>query len=184
MPAGPDLLPLLDFAFFERPDASWFRLAGQAPQWLQSFPLETRTPCPADALVEQWNHLASTYAEQGAVFLGIGGYDTREAFDGWLPDELLWREKAEFGDGSGARDVLSVAIEAGISDAEMGKGSPRRAANGSLREPGGGVRPKAEAKKQYSFTFAADGIEAELARQPGDLAGRGEGAPVWDEGLN
>ena len=40
----------------------------------------------------------------------------REAFDGWLPDELLWREKAEFGDGSGARDVLSVAIEAGISD--------------------------------------------------------------------
>src|SRR5215208_7783979 len=40
----------------------------------------------------------------------------REAFDGWLPDELLWREKAEFGDGSGARDVLSEAIVAGISD--------------------------------------------------------------------
>ena len=31
----------------------------------------------------------------------------REAFAGWLPDELLWREKAEFGDGSGARDVLT-----------------------------------------------------------------------------
>ena len=30
----------------------------------------------------------------------------REAFEGWLPDELLWREKAEFGDGSGAKDVL------------------------------------------------------------------------------
>src|SRR3954466_12594153 len=42
----------------------------------------------------------------------------REAFDGWLPDELLWREKAEFGDGSGARDVLSEAIEADISDEE------------------------------------------------------------------
>jgi len=40
----------------------------------------------------------------------------REAFDGWLPDELLWREKAEFGDGSGARDVLSAAIEADVSD--------------------------------------------------------------------
>ncbi len=44
----------------------------------------------------------------------------REAFDGWLPDELLWREKAEFGDGSGARDVLSEAIEAGISDEAFG----------------------------------------------------------------
>src|SRR5215213_9663521 len=30
----------------------------------------------------------------------------REAFRGWLPDDILWREKAEFGDGSGARDVL------------------------------------------------------------------------------
>ena len=37
----------------------------------------------------------------------------REAFAGWLPDELLWREKAEFGDGSGARDVLSREVEAG-----------------------------------------------------------------------
>ncbi len=43
----------------------------------------------------------------------------REAFDGWLPDELLWRVKAEFGDGSGARDVLTAAIEAKISDAEF-----------------------------------------------------------------
>jgi asparagine synthase (glutamine-hydrolysing) len=41
----------------------------------------------------------------------------REAFDGWLPPHLLWRTKAEFGDGSGARDVLSERIAAGISDA-------------------------------------------------------------------
>ena len=26
----------------------------------------------------------------------------RLAFRGWLPEELLWREKAQFGDGSGA----------------------------------------------------------------------------------
>jgi asparagine synthase (glutamine-hydrolysing) len=38
----------------------------------------------------------------------------REAFDGWLPDELLWRDKAEFGDGSGAADVLSSVIEGHI----------------------------------------------------------------------
>ena len=30
----------------------------------------------------------------------------REAFEGWLPDEILWREKAQFGDGSGARAAL------------------------------------------------------------------------------
>jgi asparagine synthase (glutamine-hydrolysing) len=43
----------------------------------------------------------------------------REAFDGWLPKELLWRDKAEFGDGSGARDVLSEVVAAGIGDAEF-----------------------------------------------------------------
>ncbi|MBF6620294.1 MAG: asparagine synthetase B [Patulibacter sp.] len=43
----------------------------------------------------------------------------REAFDGWLPHHLLWRVKAEFGDGSGARDVLSEVIESRITDAEF-----------------------------------------------------------------
>jgi asparagine synthase (glutamine-hydrolysing) len=43
----------------------------------------------------------------------------REAFTGWLPEDLLWRDKAEFGDGSGARDVLSAAVEADITDAEL-----------------------------------------------------------------
>ena len=43
----------------------------------------------------------------------------REAFDGWLPDDLLWREKAEFGDGSGARDVLTQAVEATVTDREF-----------------------------------------------------------------
>src|SRR4051794_9744599 len=43
----------------------------------------------------------------------------REAFTGWLPDELLWRAKAEFGDGSGARDALSKAVEATVIDAEF-----------------------------------------------------------------
>jgi asparagine synthase (glutamine-hydrolysing) len=31
----------------------------------------------------------------------------REAFEGWLPHEILWREKAQFGDGSGAREALA-----------------------------------------------------------------------------
>ena len=47
----------------------------------------------------------------------------REAFDGWLPDDLLWREKAEFGDGSGARDVLSAV--------DRGRRSPTRSSRPS-----------------------------------------------------
>ncbi len=43
----------------------------------------------------------------------------RRAFEGWLPDEILWRVKAEFGDGSGARDVLTRAVEEAISIEEF-----------------------------------------------------------------
>ena len=41
----------------------------------------------------------------------------REAFAGWLPDEILWRRKAQFGDGSGAADVLGAAISARLDAA-------------------------------------------------------------------
>ncbi len=57
----------------------------------------------------------------------------REAFDGWLPHDLLWRVKAEFGDGSGARDVLSEAITAGITDADFD--AERGAVEPPLRTP-------------------------------------------------
>lgn len=43
----------------------------------------------------------------------------RDAFDGWLPHELLWREKAQFGDGSGAADVLTKTIEARVADGDL-----------------------------------------------------------------
>jgi asparagine synthase (glutamine-hydrolysing) len=43
----------------------------------------------------------------------------REAFGGWLPDELLWRDKAEFGDGSGAAAVLTAVIEAGVAEEDF-----------------------------------------------------------------
>ena len=43
----------------------------------------------------------------------------REAFAGWLPEEFLWRKKEQFGTGSGAREVLSKAIEARINDEEF-----------------------------------------------------------------
>ncbi|MGH2901327.1 MAG: asparagine synthase-related protein, partial [Solirubrobacteraceae bacterium] len=46
----------------------------------------------------------------------------RRAFAGWLPDEILWREKAEFGDGSGARDALRDTIEDDVSAADFARG--------------------------------------------------------------
>ncbi len=44
----------------------------------------------------------------------------REAFAGWLPEDLLWRQKSQFGDGSGAADVLTDALASEITDAELG----------------------------------------------------------------
>jgi asparagine synthase (glutamine-hydrolysing) len=39
----------------------------------------------------------------------------RLAFEGWLPDDLLWRKKAQFGDGSGAASVLKERMEASVT---------------------------------------------------------------------
>ncbi|WP_084709653.1 asparagine synthase B [Rubrobacter aplysinae] len=46
-------------------------------------------------------------------------YLLRKAFDGWLPDEFLWRKKAQFGDGSGATDALQERMEATVTDEEF-----------------------------------------------------------------
>ena len=43
----------------------------------------------------------------------------RAAFDGWLPEELLWRDKSQFGDGSGAASVLTDEFAATVSEAEL-----------------------------------------------------------------
>jgi asparagine synthase (glutamine-hydrolysing) len=43
----------------------------------------------------------------------------REAFSGWLPDRFLWREKSQFGDGSGASEVLKERYENSVSEDEL-----------------------------------------------------------------
>jgi len=78
----------------------------------------------------------------------------REAFDGWLPDDLLWRDKAEFGDGSGARDVLSEATEAEISDAEF------EAERDAIAPP---LRTKEELAYFRIFREHLTGVRAEFA---------------------
>ena len=79
--------------------------------------LEARVPF-LDGEVIDW---ALALPPQAKVF-GAGTPEKkllREAFAGWLPDALLWRDKAEFGDGSGARDVLSEAVASQVTDAEF-----------------------------------------------------------------
>ena len=43
----------------------------------------------------------------------------RLAFEGWLPHKFLWREKSQFGDGSGAAEVLTEAVEETVSEVEF-----------------------------------------------------------------
>ena len=43
----------------------------------------------------------------------------RKAFEGWLPDELLWRPKEQFGEGTGARDVLREHYEGAVPEEEF-----------------------------------------------------------------
>lgn len=43
----------------------------------------------------------------------------RQAFDGWLPDEVLWRKKAQFGEGSGAVTFLTEAMEDTVTEEEF-----------------------------------------------------------------
>ena len=43
----------------------------------------------------------------------------RQAFDGWLPEDFLWRKKAQFGDGSGAVTVLKERMENSVTEEEF-----------------------------------------------------------------
>ncbi|WP_085522212.1 asparagine synthase B [Tuberibacillus sp. Marseille-P3662] len=45
----------------------------------------------------------------------------REAFDGWLPDHVLWRKKEEFSAGSGALDILERYANEVITDSDWNK---------------------------------------------------------------
>ncbi len=43
----------------------------------------------------------------------------RAAFDGWLPENVLWRDKSQFGDGSGAASVLTDSFAASVDEDEL-----------------------------------------------------------------
>ena len=43
----------------------------------------------------------------------------RRAFDGWIPDDVLWRKKEQFGQGTGMDEVLSEHFGATVSDEDL-----------------------------------------------------------------
>jgi len=42
----------------------------------------------------------------------------REAFSGWIPEEILWRRKEQFGDGSGTADAMDRVTDSLVPDAD------------------------------------------------------------------
>ncbi|MGH4015290.1 MAG: asparagine synthase (glutamine-hydrolyzing) [Pseudonocardiaceae bacterium] len=61
--------------------------------------LDTEVVRTALALPPEWKKTPDGRPEKALL---------REAFTGWLPDDLLWRGKEQFGDGSGAGEVLAA----------------------------------------------------------------------------
>ncbi|MGM0819022.1 MAG: asparagine synthase (glutamine-hydrolyzing) [Actinomycetota bacterium] len=57
----------------------------------------------------------------------------RKAFEGWLPEDLLWRRKAQFGEGTGARHVLREHYGSTVSQEEFAR--ERHAVDPPLRTP-------------------------------------------------
>ena len=43
----------------------------------------------------------------------------RQAFDGWVPDDVLWRRKEQFGQGTGMNEVLREHFGAMVSDGDL-----------------------------------------------------------------
>jgi asparagine synthase (glutamine-hydrolysing) len=62
--------------------------------------------------------------DPGAKMVGDGRmekFPLRKAFEGYLPEEILWRQKEQFSDGVGYRwiDSLKAIAEAQVSDSQM-----------------------------------------------------------------
>ena len=73
--------------------------------------------------------------------------------------------------------LRQTVIELGLSDAELEKGSMRFDVNVSVRPAGSDeLRTRTELKNMNSFSFAAKGIEREIARQIEHLRGGRRGA--------
>lgn len=76
--------------------------------------LEARVPFLAREMLDvagrvpiEWKLLGADGQEKALL---------REAFEAWLPHEILWRRKEQFGDGSGTADVMTRRAEQFVPD--------------------------------------------------------------------
>jgi asparagine synthase (glutamine-hydrolysing) len=76
----------------------------------------------------------------------------REAFAGWLPEEILWRPKEQFGDGSGTAAVMAEQADV------LAPGDWRDERVGSLPAP----RSREELVYQRMFAERLDGVPASV----------------------
>ncbi|UTX54899.1 asparagine synthase-related protein [Leucobacter aridicollis] len=81
----------------------------------------------------------------------------RRAFDGWLPDEVLWRRKEQFGEGTGMNDVLGDHFSA-VPKATEVTPDELRAAAPELDPP---LRTAEELAYYRIFSQALPGIDAQ-----------------------
>jgi asparagine synthase (glutamine-hydrolysing) len=71
--------------------------------------LDTNVVRTALTLPAEWKKTTGERPEKAVL---------REAFTDWLPEELLWRGKEQFGDGSGAGEVLAELASKNAANAE------------------------------------------------------------------
>ncbi len=113
--------------------------------------LEARVPflalellAVAERIPTAWKLLGEDGQEKGLL---------REAFEGWLPQEILWRRKEQFGEGSGTLDLMGRRVETLVPDADWG----------SVRFAGlPPARTREELAYQRIFAEHLGGIRADL----------------------
>jgi asparagine synthase (glutamine-hydrolysing) len=84
-----------------------------------AFGLEARVPFLDREVIEHALRLPPSW--KLASYGRAEKWMLREAFEGWLPHEFLWRGKAQFGDGSGAASVLTYAVSATVSEEDLAR---------------------------------------------------------------
>ncbi|MGB6005086.1 MAG: asparagine synthase (glutamine-hydrolyzing) [Ornithinimicrobium sp.] len=112
--------------------------------------LEARVPFLARELLDvarrvpvEWKLLGEDGQEKALL---------REAFEGWLPTQILWRRKEQFGDGSGTADVMARQAASFVPDEDWA----------SLRIEGlPAARSREELGYQRIFAERLSGIRAE-----------------------
>lgn len=118
-------LVLRDLQFGDLHEAAWKLLNNLHKTELQrldrmsmAVSLEARVPFLDRDLVEYALNLPASAKIKTVNGRRIEKWILREAFDGLLPDEILWREKLPFDQGSGARVLIDYANDR-VSDEEL-----------------------------------------------------------------